>query len=323
MEISDRVGAPPWIGNYFTRVIFAFSRVSPPSAPHNEVLSPPPLMVATLAGLGALLLGLALLLLPLLANELSRPGDSAWGALVLVLALVLVTSADRLSGSPMLAVISGGLLVGRLTVEVGRGRWHQLTPEERGRLGTGERWRASLSQARTALLGLLEGIGEQGAALLARWRERGPSKASGKRWVRPETAAPEVIEVSDFAEIDALLQAAPAEAPAAEASATEASAAAELASKAPATEAPATEAPTAAELASEAPAKEAPAKEALALGATSAQVPSLASASPEERAPEVLSGEGAPTESSSTTGSPSFATPAGEEAAGEEAGGAG
>ena len=184
-------------------------------------------MVATLAGLGALLFGLALLLLPLLATELSRPGDSAWGALVLVLALVLVTSAERLSGSPMLAVISGGLLVGRLTVEVGRGRWRQLTPEEQGRLGTRERWSSSISQARRALLGLLETSGQQGAALLARWRERGQPKASGKRWVRPEAAAdappaPEVIDVSDFAEIDALLQAAPAEAPSTEAAPSEA-----------------------------------------------------------------------------------------------------
>ena len=174
-------------------------------------------MVATLAGLGALLFGLALLLLPLLASELSRPGDSAWGALVLVLALVLVTSAERLSGSPMLAVICGGLLVGRLTVEVGRGRWRQLTVEEKGRLGTVERWQTSLQQARIALAGLVEIAGRQGSALVARWGQGGQPKASGKRWVRPETTAeatpaPAVIEVSDFAEIDALLQAAPAEA---------------------------------------------------------------------------------------------------------------
>jgi hypothetical protein len=244
METTDGIGTPPWIGNYFARVIFLLGRVSPPSAQHNEVLSPRPLMVATLAGLGALLLGLALLLLPLLATELSRPGDSAWGALVLVLALVLVTSAERLSGSPMLAVISGGLLVGRLTVEVGRGRWLQLTPEERVRLGTGERWRTSLSQARTAFMGLLEAVGQQGAALLARWREPGSSKASGKRWVRPEAAAPEVIEVSDFAEIDALLQAAPAETPSTEAPA-----------EASPPEAPAEASPP------EAPAREAPAPE--------------------------------------------------------------
>ncbi|MEB3317675.1 MAG: hypothetical protein VKO39_05990 [Cyanobacteriota bacterium] len=184
-------------------------------------------MVATLAGLGALLFGLALLLLPLLANELSRPGDSAWGALVLVLALVLATSAERLSGSPMLAVLCGGLLVGRLTVEVGRGRWRQLTPEERGRLGTRERWQTSLQQARAALAGLLEIAGGQGAALLARWGQGGQPKASGKRWVRPEKApeaspAPAVIEVSDFAEIDALLQAAPAEEPHDEAASPEA-----------------------------------------------------------------------------------------------------
>lgn len=183
-------------------------------------------MVATLAGLGALLFGLALLLLPLLVTELSRPGDSAWGALVLVLALVLVTSAERLSGSPMLAVISGGLLVGRLTVEVGRGRWRQLTPEEKGRLGTRERWLSSLSQARIALAGLLEPVGQQASALVARWRQPGAPKASGKRWVRPEPAAEAtaepaaeppadmggsaVLEVSDFDAIDALLQAAPA-----------------------------------------------------------------------------------------------------------------
>ncbi|MFM1798520.1 MAG: hypothetical protein RLZZ117_798 [Cyanobacteriota bacterium] len=176
-------------------------------------------MVATLAGLGALLFGLALLLLPLLATELSRPGDSAWGALVLLLALVLVTSAERLSGSPMLAVISGGLLVSRLTVEVGRGRWHQLTPEERGRLGTRERWLSSLSQARVAFVELLRPVGQQASALLARWPQPGQRQTSGKRWVRPESAptiavdpeGPAVIEVRDFMEIDALLQASPTE----------------------------------------------------------------------------------------------------------------
>ena len=45
-------------------------------------------MVATLGGLAALLVGLAILLLPLLATELSRPRDSAWGAVMLLLGLV-------------------------------------------------------------------------------------------------------------------------------------------------------------------------------------------------------------------------------------------
>lgn len=194
-------------------------------------------MVATLAGLGALVLGLGLLLLPLLATELSRPGDSAWGALVLLLALVLVTSSDRLTGSPMLAVISGGLLIGRLMMEVGAGRWRQLTLEEQGRLGSWERWRTSFSQVGASLQGVAEASGQRGAALLAWWQERRQPKPSGKRWVRPEegeaesagaegtisrsseapsaagesSPAPRMLEVSDFEEIDALLQAAPEE----------------------------------------------------------------------------------------------------------------
>ena len=171
-------------------------------------------MVATLAGLGALWLGLALLLLPLLATELSRPGDSAWGALVLVLALVLVTSADRLTGSPMLAVVCSGLLIGRLAVEVGRGRWRQLTPEEQGRLGSWERWRTSAQHTKAALLGLVEASGQRASALLKGWQERRQPKLSQKRWVRPEDAPvepPTVVEVSDFQDIDQLLQAAPQE----------------------------------------------------------------------------------------------------------------
>ena len=55
-------------------------------------------MLATLSGDICLLFGLALLLLPLLAAELSRPRDGVWGAVVLILGLVLVTSSDRMRG---------------------------------------------------------------------------------------------------------------------------------------------------------------------------------------------------------------------------------
>ncbi len=57
-------------------------------------------MVASLSGTLALAVGLAVLLLPLMASELSRPRDAMWGAVVLLLGLTLVTSADRLTGSP-------------------------------------------------------------------------------------------------------------------------------------------------------------------------------------------------------------------------------
>jgi hypothetical protein len=165
-------------------------------------------MLATLGGYLALLLGLAILLLPLLATELSRPRDSVWGAVVLLLGLVLVTCAERLSGAPMLGVLCGGLLIGRLGLEVGQGRWRLLSVEEQQRLWSKERWQTSLSQAGAALARLLTQASEIGAGLgswLAERRQGRPT--TGKRWVRPE-AEPSVVEVSSFAEVAALIEAA-------------------------------------------------------------------------------------------------------------------
>lgn len=177
-------------------------------------------MLATLGGLLALLLGLTILLLPLLASELSRPRDSAWGAVVLLLGLVLVTSADRLTGAPMLGVLSGGLLIGRLAAEVSQGRWRQLSPEEQQRLWSAERWQTSLQQAGATLAHLIAVVTTAGSGLGEWLAQRRQPKSSGKRWVRPE--APESSEpgefpsepsdpvvVSSFAEIDALIDAAP------------------------------------------------------------------------------------------------------------------
>ena len=91
-------------------------------------------MLATLSGDICLLFGLALLLLPLLAVELSRPRDGVWGAVVLILGLVLVTSSDRMRGAPMLAVLCGSLLISRLSAEVGQSRWRALSDEEQKNL---------------------------------------------------------------------------------------------------------------------------------------------------------------------------------------------
>ena len=177
-------------------------------------------MLATLGGLLALLLGLAILLLPLLASELSRPRDSAWGAVVLLLGLVLVTSADRLTGSPMLAVLCGGLLIGRLGVEVLQLRWRALTPEEQQRLLSIERWQTSLNELLVSVAKGIAAVSAASATVLAALKRGGGSKGSGgKRWVRAEEAstspaaaqpaAPEAAPVvSSFAEIDQLLQAA-------------------------------------------------------------------------------------------------------------------
>lgn len=165
-------------------------------------------MVATLGGLLALPLGLLVLLLPLLATELSRPRDSVWGALVLLLALVLVTSADRLTGAPMLGVVCSGLLIGRLLVEVGQARWRQLSPEEQQRLSSLERWTTSFGQLGATVAGLGQQLGGAVAGLgqgLGGGDQPAPprvpaarTKATGKRWVRPETPSVEPEPAGDL-----------------------------------------------------------------------------------------------------------------------------
>ena len=178
-------------------------------------------MLASLSGSLALALGLAVMLLPLLSPELSRPRDAVWGAVLLLLGLVLVTGADRLSGSPMLAVLCGGLLIGRLGGEVMQLRWSQLTPEEQQRLSSLERWQTSFSELTTTLnrgAGALSESLSSLTAALQRGSGRSKTAGSGKRWVRPETTEPstasstDTVEVSSFAEIDALIEAASGEA---------------------------------------------------------------------------------------------------------------
>ena len=145
-------------------------------------------MLATIGGTLALLLGLAVLMLPLLVSELSRPRDSVWGALVLMLGLVLVTSAERLRGEPMLAVLLGGLLLGRLGREVAQARWFQLTLEERQYLASAERWRTSFDQLGATIAAVLEGAAAVVASLSAWIAARRKTPAITKRWVRPESA---------------------------------------------------------------------------------------------------------------------------------------
>ncbi|MFM2173446.1 MAG: hypothetical protein RLZZ54_1373 [Cyanobacteriota bacterium] len=181
-------------------------------------------MVASLSGTLALVVGMAVVLLPLLASELSRPRDATWGAVVLLLGLTLVTSADRLTGSPMLAVLCGGLLIGRLGIEVLQLRWRALTPEEQKRLLSIERWQTSLNELVVTLARGIAAVSAATGTLLAALKRGGGSKtSSGKRWVRsdapaapitsaatsataPQTAPEPAPVVHSFAEIDQLLQ---------------------------------------------------------------------------------------------------------------------
>jgi hypothetical protein len=194
-------------------------------------------MLATLGGALALVIGLVVLLLPLLLPELSRARDAVWGAVVLLLGLVLVTSAERLRGAPMLGVLCGGLLIGRLSVEVAQGRWRQLSEQEQQRLWSPQRWQTALQQFGTTAARLPALVTQASHGLLEWFQERKQPKASGKRWVRPEPEAEapapqpergEPVEPADggdhalapaavvesFAEIDALITAASDEPPA-------------------------------------------------------------------------------------------------------------
>ena len=190
-------------------------------------------MVASLSGTLALVVGLAVLLLPLLASELSRPRDAMWGAVVLLLGLTLVTSADRLTGSPMLAVLCGGLLIGRLGLEVLQLRWRALTPEEQQRLLSSECWQTSLNELLVSVTRGIAAVSAASGTVLAALQRGGGSKGSNrKRWVRaehgqgseepshnpsepdqatastPEPPVEATPVVRSFAEIDQLLQSA-------------------------------------------------------------------------------------------------------------------
>jgi hypothetical protein len=191
-------------------------------------------MVATFAGLFALLAGLVVLLVPLMTPELSRQRDSFWGAVVLLLGLTLVTCSERLAGAPMLAVLCATLLIGRLSLEVSQLRWRLLSPEEQQTLVSAERWQANLKQLAATVARLLATAAEwrdQLGQLLARNRSgqgagNAPGKTAGKRWVRPEaettttavdhqTVDRQMVDrqmvdhlvVRSLAEIDALIQA--------------------------------------------------------------------------------------------------------------------
>ena len=175
-------------------------------------------VLAVLIGSLALVAGLLLMLLPLVASELARPRDSFWAAVVLLLGLVLVTASDRLTGAPMLGVLCGGLLIGRLGSEVGQQRWGALEPAQQQRFSETSYWTQQLEQLRGAAAKLLAAGG-----IVASWlQERLKKPEVSKRWVRadatdeatPTEVEPTATEPSADAEISA--EVAPEPEPAAE-----------------------------------------------------------------------------------------------------------
>ena len=177
-------------------------------------------MLATLGGTLALLVGLTVMLLPLLATELSRPRDAAWGAVVLLLGLTLVTSADRLTGSPMLAVLCGGLLIARLGSEVLQSRWRMLTPEEQQRIASLERWQTSLGELFSSSSKAAAVLNETGGSLLSAFKGGPKPGKTSKRWVRSETETASTDSASTDAKTTAEVPRTTSEEPAPEAPTT-------------------------------------------------------------------------------------------------------
>ena len=173
-------------------------------------------MLATLGGTLALLVGLTVMLLPLLATELSRPRDAAWGAVVLLLGLTLVTSADRLTGSPMLAVLCGGLLIARLGSEVLQSRWRMLTPEEQQRIASLERWQTSLGELFSSSSKAAAVLNETGGSLLSAFKGGPKPGKTSKRWVRSETESDSTVSASTDAKTTAEVPSTTSEEPAPE-----------------------------------------------------------------------------------------------------------
>ena len=153
-------------------------------------------MLANLIGVLALIAGLLLLFLPLLASDLTRPRDSFWGALVLLLGLVLITTAERLRGAPMLAVLCSGLLIARLTNEVAANRWKALAPEQKEQLADLALWRQRLDATAKRLQTLFSSL-----------KKENQKPAAAKKWVRVDNQqlnAPAELQASKISYKDSL-----------------------------------------------------------------------------------------------------------------------
>ena len=137
-------------------------------------------MLAIIIGNSLIFLGFIVVVLPVLVTELSRPRDSVWGALIMILGLILFTSYERFNGSPMIAVVLGAFLCFRLFLEVSQNRWQQLTVEEKSNLKT-------FNHFKNRFLQMISAVGKLNL-LISEIFNLFKSKPSsiGKKWIRPE-----------------------------------------------------------------------------------------------------------------------------------------
>jgi len=126
------------------------------------------------------------LVIPLFGAR-AEPARDALGALVLLLAGVLVTSAERSSGAPQLAVLCAGLLM-RDSPRVGLGRWRQLSGGNSSASGPWKRWERPAASSGRAQAALSLGLARRGVAAA---EANGPCPtATTSKLVGPEERSP-------------------------------------------------------------------------------------------------------------------------------------
>ena len=140
-------------------------------------------MVAILFGGSFLFFGLAFMFLPVLITELSRPRDGVWGAVLVFFGLVLITSLDKLQGTPLLAIVTSSLLIGRLGLEVAQSRWHQLSQDEKLNLTSVSRWSTSFVQLNASVSKLGDNFSHRIKFPQASTKT---TKSVKKKWIRLE-----------------------------------------------------------------------------------------------------------------------------------------
>ena len=139
-------------------------------------------MLNSIFGYLFLFVGLLILALPLILVELSRPRDWLIGGLFLFLGLFLLVENDLLRRSINLFVISIVILYGIMISEIIQNRWHQLSFDEKKRIGSFERWFESFKQ----LAQIFTLLGNGFLNFFKNFRTQFQKPLIEKKWVRPE-----------------------------------------------------------------------------------------------------------------------------------------
>tara|TARA_B100000579_G_scaffold161783_1_gene131380 strand:- start:2355 stop:2873 length:519 start_codon:yes stop_codon:yes gene_type:complete len=139
-------------------------------------------MLISIFGYFFLFVGLLMLVLPLVLVELSRPRDWLIGSLFLFLGFFFQVENDLLRGSMNLLVVSMTVLYGKMLTEIIQNRWYKLTPEEKNRIGSFDRWLESLKQ----LSQIFAGISKSVLNFFKSFRLQSENHSKEKKWTHPE-----------------------------------------------------------------------------------------------------------------------------------------